>query len=218
MTALWQVGFEVREGEAVVLLGANGAGKTTCLKTISGVLKPAGGEIRFRGESLIGLPPHRVAQLGVIHVPEGRRVFPELSVLDNLALGARGRPDPAVLDQVYTLFPRLHERRTQLAGTLSGGEQQMLAIGRGLMSRPRLLMLDEPSMGLAPVIIEQILAAIQSLQASGVTLLIVEQNAALGLRVAQRGYVLSVGRVVLTGSASELTATEDVRRAYLGQI
>ena len=217
--ALKHIAFHVDEGEVVALLGANGAGKTTTQKTVSGMMRPVRGEIRFDGQRIDGLPAHDLIRLGICHVPEGRRVFPRMSVAENLEMGAFRfkRPDPQVLQHCFDLFPRLHERRTQLAGTLSGGEQQMLAIGRGLMGKPRLLLLDEPSMGLAPLIVNQIFDIVRGINDDGVTVLIVEQNAAQALALAHRGYVLETGEVVLSGTGRELLADDRVRAAYLGE-
>jgi branched-chain amino acid transport system ATP-binding protein len=217
--ALKGVAFEVRRGEIVALLGNNGAGKTTTLKAISGLLVPRRGRISLEEESLAGVPPHRIVLKGIAHVPEGRRIFNRLSVRDNLMLGAYLRSDEGIrgdLDRVFTLFPRLAERVTQVAGTLSGGEQQMLAIGRALMASPRLLLLDEPSMGLAPVLVEQIFDTIDGINRQGTTILLVEQNAAMALSIAHRGYVLETGTIALAGSAEELAEDPQVRRAYLG--
>ncbi len=218
--ALKGVGLEVRRGEIVALLGNNGAGKTTTLKTISGLLVPRRGRIVLEGTPLAGVPPHQVVLRGIAHVPEGRRIFNRLTVRENLMMGAYPRRDGGVagdLERVLTLFPRLRERLGQVAGTLSGGEQQMLAIGRALMASPRLLLLDEPSMGLAPLLVEQIFETIRDINRQGTTILLVEQNAAMALEVAQRGYVLETGTIVLTGPASELVENVDVRRAYLGE-
>src|SRR4051812_12448700 len=212
--------LEVREREIVALLGNNGAGKSTTLKTVSGLLRPRRGTIDFEDTSLTGVAAHDIVARGIAHVPEGRRIFNRLSVRENLAMGAYLRSDAGVagdLDRVFDLFPRLKERIGQVAGTLSGGEQQMLAIGRALMANPRLLLLDEPSMGLAPVLVEQIFATIDSINRQGTTILLVEQNAAMALSIAHRGYVLETGAVVLTGSAAELAGNADVRRAYLGE-
>ncbi len=214
------ISLRVGEGEIVALLGTNGAGKTTTLKTISGLLRPARGAIRLAGEPLAGVPPHVIAARGVAHVPEGRRVFSRLNVEDNLALGAFTRRGGGVaedLERVFALFPRLRERRDQLAGTLSGGEQQMLAIARGLMLRPRILLLDEPSMGLAPILVEQIFETIQDINRGGTAVLLVEQNAFMALEVAGRAYVLEGGTIALEGPAAALRADEGVRRAYLGE-
>jgi branched-chain amino acid transport system ATP-binding protein len=219
--ALKGVALEVRQGEIVTLLGNNGAGKTTTLRTISGLLVPTRGTLTLEGEPLGGVPPHAVVRRGIAHVPEGRRIFNRLTVRENLTMGAYTRNDTAViasdLERVFTLFPRLQERVTQTAGTLSGGEQQMLAIGRALMARPRLLLLDEPSMGLAPVLVEQIFDTVRDINKQGTTILLVEQNAAMALAVAQRGYVLETGAIVLSGTAAELADNPEVRRAYLGE-
>jgi branched-chain amino acid transport system ATP-binding protein len=217
--ALKGVSFHVEEGEVVALLGANGAGKTTTQKTISGMMRPSLGEIRYDGHRIDGLPAHDLIKLGICHVPEGRRVFPRMSVAENLDMGAFRfkRADPAVLARVYNLFPRLKEREAQYAGTLSGGEQQMLAIGRALMGKPRLLLLDEPSMGLAPLIVKQIFDIVREINSDGVTVLIVEQNAAQALGLANRGYVLETGEVVLSGTGTELLADDRIRAAYLGE-
>jgi branched-chain amino acid transport system ATP-binding protein len=215
------ISLSVAAGEIVALLGSNGAGKTTTLKTVSGLLAPRSGEILLDGESLRGMPPHLIVRKGIAHVPEGRHVFNRLTVSENLEMGAYARSDAGAaddLDRVFVLFPRLWERRRQRAGTLSGGEQQMLAIGRALMAKPRLLLLDEPSMGLAPVLVEQIFETVQSINRQGTTVLLVEQNAALALEVATRAYVLETGTIVLSGAAADLVRHEDVRRAYLGEI
>ncbi len=219
--ALRGVALDVRPGEVVTILGNNGAGKSTTLKTISGLLVPRGGRVVFEERALTGVPPHEIVARGVAHVPEGRRIFNRLTVRENLVIGAYLRDDAAGvradLERVFTLFPRLRERVGQIAGTLSGGEQQMLAIGRALMARPRLLLLDEPSMGLAPVLVEQIFLTIRDINRQGTTILIVEQNAAMALAIADRGYVLETGTVVLTGTAAELAENPEVRRAYLGE-
>jgi branched-chain amino acid transport system ATP-binding protein len=217
--AIKGISFSVEEGEIVALLGANGAGKTTTQKTISGMLRPAGGSIIFAGNRIDGIPAHRLIGLGICHVPEGRRVFPRMTVEENLEMGAfRFRhPDQDVFDRVLEMFPRLRERLRQQAGTLSGGEQQMLAIGRALMGKPRLLLLDEPSMGLAPLIVRQIFDIVREINASGVTVLLVEQNAAQALALADRGYVLETGEIVLSGTGQELLADDRVRAAYLGE-
>ncbi len=218
--ALKGVGLEVCRGEIVALLGNNGAGKTTTLKTISGLLSPRRGHITLEERSLAGVAAHDVVLRGVAHVPEGRRIFNRLTVRENLTMGAYLRTDDGIepdLERVFTLFPRLKERIGQVAGTLSGGEQQMLAIGRALMASPRLLLLDEPSMGLAPVLVEQIFATIREINQQGTTILLVEQNAAMALEIAHRGYVLETGVIALTGSAAELGENADVRRAYLGE-
>jgi branched-chain amino acid transport system ATP-binding protein len=218
--ALKGISFRVGQGEIVTLLGNNGAGKTTTLRTLSGLLAPRRGDVWFEGASLLGVAPHDVVLKGITHVPEGRRIFNRLSVVENLEMGAYTRGDSAVaqdMDHVFTTFPRLKERRTQVAGTLSGGEQQMLAIGRALMARPRLLLLDEPSMGLAPVLVEQIFETVLAINRQGVTILLVEQNAAMALSIAERGYVLETGRLPLEGGARELADNPEVRRAYLGE-
>jgi branched-chain amino acid transport system ATP-binding protein len=218
--ALKSVGLEVGRGEIVTLLGNNGAGKTTTLKTISGLLHPTQGSITLEDASLVGVPPHAIVARGVAHVPEGRRIFNRLSVRENLMMGAYLRSDGKItadLDRVFALFPRLAERIAQVAGTLSGGEQQMLAIGRALMASPRLLLLDEPSMGLAPVLVEQIFDTITDINRQGMTILLVEQNAAMALSIAHRGYVLETGSIALAGTATELSDNADVRRAYLGE-
>jgi branched-chain amino acid transport system ATP-binding protein len=218
--ALKGVSLEVQRGEIVALLGNNGAGKTTTLKTISGLLTPRQGTIHVDDTELVGTPAHDVVGLGVGHVPEGRRIFNRLTVRENLMMGAFLRSDgdiDADLQRVFTLFPRLQERITQVAGTLSGGEQQMLAIGRALMGRPRLLLLDEPSMGLAPVLVEQIFETIGEVNRQGMTILLVEQNAAMALSIAHRGYVIETGAIVLTGTAAALSENAEVRRAYLGE-
>jgi branched-chain amino acid transport system ATP-binding protein len=218
--ALRGVALSVREREIVALLGNNGAGKSTTLKTVSGLLRPRRGSITLDDRALAGVPAHEIVARGIAHVPEGRRIFNRLSVRENLSMGAYLRSDGGIagdLDRVFDLFPRLKERIGQVAGTLSGGEQQMLAIGRALMANPRLLLLDEPSMGLAPVLVEQIFATIDSINRQGTTILLVEQNAAMALSIAHRGYVLETGAVVLAGSAAELAGNADVRRAYLGE-
>ena len=218
--ALRGVALEIRQGEIVTLLGNNGAGKTTTLRTISGLLTPRGGRIVLDGAPLDGVPPHEVVRKGIAHVPEGRRIFNRLSVLENLRMGAYTRHDGGIeadLERVFALFPRLAERVAQVAGTLSGGEQQMLAIGRALMASPRLLLLDEPSMGLAPVVVEQIFQTIDDINRQGMTILLVEQNAAMALSIAHRAYVLELGRIALAGTAAELAENDQVRKAYLGE-
>jgi branched-chain amino acid transport system ATP-binding protein len=218
--ALRGVSFAVREGEIVTLLGSNGAGKTTTLRALSGLLHPREGDILFQGRSLLGVASHAIVHRGITHVPEGRRIFNRLTVLENLEMGAFTRSDAGVredMDRVFSIFPRLQERRGQIAGTLSGGEQQMLAIGRALMARPTLLLLDEPSMGLAPVLVEQIFETVLAINKQGVTILLVEQNAAMALSIAGRGYVLETGGIVLEGSAQNLADNPEVRRAYLGE-
>src|SRR5512144_645712 len=217
--ALKGISFRVGQGEIVTLLGNNGAGKTTTLRTLSGLLAPRQGDVRFEGSSLLGIAPHDVVLKGITHVPEGRRIFNRLSVVENLEMGAYTRADSAIaqdMDHVFTIFPRLKERRSQVAGTLSGGEQQMLAIGRALMGGPKVLLLDEPSMGLAPVLVEQIFETVVGINKTGTTILLVEQNAFMALQVAHRGYVLQTGEIALAGSATDLQANEEVRKAYLG--
>lgn len=218
--ALKGISLEVKEGEIVTLIGANGAGKSTTLRTISGLLKPKTGSITFLGQDIAGVRAHEIVKKGISQVPEGRRVFAEMTVMENLDLGAFVRKDKAGIQQdlkhVFELFPRLDERKNQSAGTLSGGEQQMLAMGRALMSRPKLLLLDEPSMGLAPLLIKEIFNIIVDINKSGTTVLLVEQNANMALSIANRAYVLETGRITLSGSAQELAASEDVRKAYLG--
>jgi len=218
--ALKGISIQVEEGEVVAMLGANGAGKTTTLRTISGLLRPREGRVHLRGESIDTMPPHVIVHKGVGHAPEGRRIFARLTVEENLMMGAYARNDPQGiredLDRVFALFPRLKERISQVAGTLSGGEQQMLAIGRALMARPRILLLDEPSMGLAPVLVEQIFETLKTINTQGTTILLVEQNAYMALTIANRGYVLQTGEIALSGKAAELQANEEVRRAYLG--
>ncbi len=217
---LWDVSLRVRKGEIVTLLGANGAGKTTALKTISGVVRATGGEIIWNGERIDRLSASKVAALGIAHVPEGRRLFPLMSVRENLELGAISRQArnrrAESLDKVFTLFPRVKERERQLAGTLSGGEQQMVAIGRGLMACPSLLMLDEPSLGLAPIIVKEMFEIIKDINREGITILLVEQNVHQSLKLADNAFVLENGRVVLEGAGEELLNDERVRAAYLG--
>ena len=218
--ALWGVSFEVHEGEIVTLIGANGAGKTTTLMAISAMLRPMAGSITFDGQRIDRLTPAEVVGLGIIHVPEGRKLFPHMTVRDNLLLGGYAplaRTDRAQrLDNVFEIFPVLRGRKNQLAGTLSGGEQQMLAVGRGLMAGPRILMLDEPSLGLAPIIVEEVFRVIRDINNRGVTVLLVEQDTEHGLELAHRGYVLESGNVVLTGTGVELLGNKRVREAYLG--
>ncbi|CAN7192561.1 ABC transporter ATP-binding protein [Peribacillus frigoritolerans] len=218
--ALKGVSMEINEGEIVTLIGANGAGKSTLLKTISGLLKPKQGKVLFEGDSIGGKAAQAIVKLGISHVPEGRRVFANMTVAENLELGAYLRKDKGGIhkdmEKVYELFPRLLERIKQQAGTLSGGEQQMLAMGRALMAKPRLLLLDEPSMGLAPLLVKQIFNIIQEISESGTTILLVEQNANLALSIADRAYVVETGRIVLSGNAEELTSSEEIKMAYLG--
>ena len=217
--AIKDISFEVSEGEVVTLIGANGAGKSTTLQTISGLLHSRTGSIEFCGENISHLPSYKIVERGLAQVPEGRRIFLQMTVQENLEMGAYTQSPSGVeadLESVYERFPRLRERKKQIAGTLSGGEQQMLAIGRALMSHPKLLMLDEPSMGLAPILVEQIFDIIRELHASGTTILLVEQNAQMALSVADRAYVLETGRISLSGTGAELAASDSVRRAYLG--
>jgi len=217
--AIKGISFEVKQGEIVTLIGANGAGKTTSLNTIAGLLHPKTGNVMFEGQNLCETPAHKIVSKGLALVPEGRRVFLQMTVEDNLEMGAFTQPNSTIkpnIEKVYDQFPRLKERRHQIAGTLSGGEQQMLAMGRALMSNPKLLMLDEPSMGLAPILVEQIFEIIQSLHKAGTTILLVEQNAQMALSVADRGYVLVTGRIVATGTGAELLNNQAVKTAYLG--
>jgi len=217
--AIKGISFEVHEGEIVTLIGANGAGKSTTLNTVSGLLKPKSGAVEFKGKSIVGLPANRIVAQGMALCPEGRRVFLQMTVQENLEMGGFTRPageiEPSLQD-VYRRFPRLKERCKQIAGTLSGGEQQMLAMGRALMSKPKLMMLDEPSMGLAPILVEQIFDIIKELNDAGTTILLVEQNARKALAIANRAYVLETGRIVMQGAASELLDNDEVRKAYLG--
>jgi len=216
---LWEIAFEVMEGAIVALIGANGAGKTTTLKVLSGLLKPQAGSILFNGERIDGCSPAEIVRRGIIHVPEARALFPDMTVLDNLLMGAYATPMAGRrgrLEKVFSIFPRIKERQQQMAGTLSGGEQQMVAIGRGLMADPKLLMLDEPSLGLAPLMVEEVFRVVKEINALGVTVLLVEQNTQHALALSSRGYVLEAGRVVLSGSGEQLLANTDVRKAYLG--
>ena len=217
--AIKDVSFEVHQGEIVTLIGANGAGKSTTLQTISGLLHSRTGSIEFLNENLMGVPAFKIVSRGLAQVPEGRRVFLQMTVEENLEMGAYTQPNATIapgLERVYDQFPRLKERRRQIAGTLSGGEQQMLAMGRALMSNPKLLMLDEPSMGLAPILVEQIFDIIKNLHKAGTTILLVEQNAQAALSVADRGYVLETGKIVTTGTGAELLASPAIKKAYLG--
>jgi len=217
--AIKGVSFEVNEGEIVTLIGANGAGKSTTLNTIAGLLKAKTGTVTFEDKEILGVPAHKMASHGMALCPEGRRVFLQLTVQENLEMGAYTRPSSEIaasLEDVYERFPRLKERYKQIAGTLSGGEQQMLAMGRALMSKPRLMMLDEPSMGLAPILVEQIFDIIQEMNRRGTTILLVEQNAQMALSIAHRGYVLETGRIVTTGSGADLLNDDKVKKAYLG--
>jgi branched-chain amino acid transport system ATP-binding protein len=217
---LYDVNYAVRQGEIVALLGSNGAGKTTTMKTIMGIVRPRRGAVTFQGQTLNELPPPQVVRAGIAPVPEGRRIFGRLTVQDNLEMGAYTRSDARGIaedmERVFTLFPRLKERRTQIAGTLSGGEQQMLAIGRALMANPKMLIMDEPSMGLSPLFVERVFDTIKEINEQGVTIFMVEQNAFMALSVAQRAYVLRAGHVVLEGTADELLQSDEVRREYLG--
>ncbi len=219
--ALKSISCRVERGEIVALIGANGAGKTTILNAISGIVPTLSGAVTFLGETITAIPPHEIVKRGISQVPEGRRVFANMSVLENLEMGAYIRNDKSAIleeiDQVFARFPRLFERKKQLAKTLSGGEQQMLAMGRALMSRPKLLLLDEPSMGLAPMLVAQIFTIIQEINAGGTTIMLVEQNANMALSIANRAYVLETGEVVLQGPADELAANPEVRKAYLGE-
>lgn len=220
--ALHGVSFEVEQGEIVTLIGANGAGKSTTLRTVSGLLRPRKGSVSFKGQDITKIPAHKLVQMGMAHVPEGRKIIPELTVLENLKTGAYTRSDKIEiaesLEKIFMSFPRLKERLKQLAGTLSGGEQQMLAIGRGLMSKPSLLLLDEPSMGLSPLLVEEIFEIIKRINAEGTTVLLVEQNAFMALQVANRAYVLETGIIAISGPAAELQADPKVRAAYLGEV
>lgn len=219
--ALKGIDLTVEEGQIVTLIGANGAGKSTTLRAISGLQKPQSGSILYGGEELVGLPAKEIVRRGIIHVPEGRRVFPDMTVAENLKIGAFLRKDKdgiaSDMDYVYSLFPRLKERSWQPAGTLSGGEQQMVAVGRALMSRPKVLMMDEPSLGLAPLIVKDIFSIIRRVNADGITVLLIEQNANAALRIADYGYVLETGVIALTGTGEELLRNESVREAYLGK-
>jgi branched-chain amino acid transport system ATP-binding protein len=217
--ALKGITVDVQDGEVVTLIGSNGAGKTTTLRTISGLMHPRSGSIALNGQSIERTPPHDITRLGIVQSPEGRRVFPRMTVLENLEMGAfvHGDADPEDLSRVYELFPRLKERESQKAGTLSGGEQQMLAMGRALMGKPQILLLDEPSMGLSPILVELIFGIIREINDRGITVLLVEQNALMALSVANRGYVLQTGEIVLSDTADNLRKDESVRKAYLGE-
>jgi len=220
IAAVKSISFTVGQGEVVCLIGTNGAGKTTTLRTISGLIKPVSGSITFKGKRIDGVPAHEIVTRGLAHSPEGRRIFPRLTVEENLMLGAFARKDGGVKDDLhaaYELFPILGERSKQPAGTFSGGEQQMLAMGRAMMSRPELLMLDEPSMGLSPIMMQRIMSTVQTLQSQGTTILLVEQNARAALKLADHGYVLEVGKIVLAGTGQELLHSDEVRKAYLGE-
>lgn len=219
--AIKGVSFEVNQGEVIALIGANGAGKTTILHTITGLISPKEGSVLFEGKELTKMPAHKIVSLGMAHVPEGRRVFADLSVYENLRMGAYTRKDKSEIEQtlekVYERFPRLKERRNQMAGTLSGGEQQMLAMGRALMSKPKIILMDEPSMGLSPIMVNEIFSIIQEVSDSGTTVLLVEQNAKKALAIADRGYVLETGNIVLEGKASDLLNNDSIKKAYLGE-
>ena len=219
--AIKGVSFHVNEGEIIALIGANGAGKTTILHTITGLIAPKGGQVVFEGKDITKTPAHKIVELGMAHVPEGRRVFAQLSVYQNLKMGAYTRSDKneieESLEMVYKRFPRLEERKNQMAGTLSGGEQQMLAMGRALMSKPRIILMDEPSMGLSPILVNEIFDIIQSVSASGTTVLLVEQNAKKALAIADRAYVLETGKISLDGNAKDLLNDDSIKKAYLGE-
>lgn len=219
--AIKNVSFEVNEGEVIALIGANGAGKTTILHTITGLIGAKTGQVLYGGKDLLKVPAHKIVSMGIAHVPEGRRVFSQLSVYENLLMGAYTRKDSneiaETLEMVYKRFPRLRERKNQMAGTLSGGEQQMLAMGRALMSHPKIVLMDEPSMGLSPILVEEIFSIIQEISKSGTTVLLVEQNAKKALSIANRAYVLETGKIVLSGKAQDLLHDESVKKAYLGE-
>jgi len=218
--AVKKISFSVEEGQVVTLIGTNGAGKTTTLRTISGLIRPSSGEILFQGKRIDAVPAHKIVSLGLAHSPEGRKIFPKMTIEENLLLGAFARADSGIkkdLEAAYELFPVLGERRSQLGGTFSGGEQQMLAMGRAMMSRPKLLMLDEPSMGLSPLMMKVIMTTIKTLQSQGTTILLVEQNAQAALSLADHGYVLEVGKIVIRGTGTDLLVNDDVRKAYLGE-
>ena len=219
--AIKDVSFEVNEGEVIALIGANAAGKTTILHTVSGLLQPTKGSVIFEGQDITKIPAHKIVSLGMAHVPEGRRVFAQLTVLENLKLGAYTRKDKNEMEEtlkmIYKRFPRLEERKNQIAGTLSGGEQQMLAMGRALMSHPKIILMDEPSMGLSPIFVEEVFKIIRDISAEGVTVLLVEQNAKKALNIADRAYVLETGNIILQGDAKKLMNDESVKKAYLGE-
>ena len=218
--AIKGISFEVNQGEIVTLIGANGAGKTTTMQSIMGLIKPRDGSIVYDGKNITGMPTHKIVEMGMTQVPEGRRVFSELTVYENLLMGAYTEKDRSRIkediEEIYTIFPRLGERKSQVAGTLSGGEQQMLAMGRAIMSHPKLLMLDEPSMGLSPALVDQVFEIIKHFHKTGTTILLVEQNANKSLAISDRAYVLENGRITVTGTGSELMASEEIRKAYLG--
>ena len=221
INAIKKISFDVNEGEVVALIGANGAGKTTTLHTITGLLKAKSGSVMFEGKELLKTPPHKIVEMGMAHVPEGRRIFQQLTVYKNLTLGAFTRKDTGAIDEtlklVYSKFPRLEERKKQVAGTLSGGEQQMLAMGRALMSKPKIVLMDEPSMGLSPLFVAEVFKIIEEIRAGGTTVLLVEQNAKKALEIADRAYVLETGKIVLSGDAKELMNDDSVKKAYLGE-
>lgn len=221
INAIKKISFDVNEGEVIALIGANGAGKTTTLHTITGLLKAKSGSVMFEGKEQLKTPPHKIVEMGMAHVPEGRRIFQQLTVYKNLTLGAFTRKDKASIDEtlqmVYNKFPRLEERKKQVAGTLSGGEQQMLAMGRALMSKPKIVLMDEPSMGLSPLFVSEVFKIIEEIRASGTTVLLVEQNAKKALEIADRAYVLETGRIVLSGDAKDLMNDDSVKKAYLGE-
>lgn len=221
INAIKKISFDVNEGEVIALIGANGAGKTTTLHSITGLLKAKSGSVMFEGKELLKTPPHKIVEMGMAHVPEGRRIFQQLTVYKNLTLGAFTRKDKASIDEtlqmVYGKFPRLEERKKQVAGTLSGGEQQMLAMGRALMSKPKIVLMDEPSMGLSPLFVSEVFKIIEEIRASGTTVLLVEQNAKKALEIADRAYVLETGRIVLSGDAKDLMNDDSVKKAYLGE-
>lgn len=219
--AIKGISFDVNQGEVIALIGANGAGKTTTLHTITGLLAPKSGSVLFEGKDITKVPAHKIVSMGMAHVPEGRRVFAELSVYENLKMGAYTRKDKKEIEEslanVYKRFPRLEERKNQMAGTLSGGEQQMLAMGRALMSKPKIILMDEPSMGLSPILVEEIFHIIRDISAGGTTVLLVEQNAKKALSIADRAYVLETGNIVLSGDAKEMMNNESIKKAYLGE-
>ncbi|MBR5229251.1 MAG: ABC transporter ATP-binding protein [Firmicutes bacterium] len=221
INAIKKISFDVNEGEVIALIGANGAGKTTTLHTITGLLKAKGGSVKFEGKELLKTPPHKIVEMGMAHVPEGRRIFQQLSVYKNLTMGAYIRKDKGAIEEslqkVYEKFPRLEERKRQIAGTLSGGEQQMLAMGRALMSNPKIIVMDEPSMGLSPLFVGEVFKIIEEIKASGTTVLLVEQNAKKALEIADRAYVLETGKIVLSGDAKDLMNDDSVKKAYLGE-
>ena len=221
INAIKKISFDVNEGEVIALIGANGAGKTTTLHTITGLLKARSGSVMFEGKELLKTPPHKIVEMGMAHVPEGRRIFQQLTVYKNLTLGAFTRKDKGAIDEtlkmVYSKFPRLEERKKQVAGTLSGGEQQMLAMGRALMSKPKIVLMDEPSMGLSPLFVAEVFKIIEEVRAGGTTVLLVEQNAKKALEIADRAYVLETGKIVLSGDAKELMNNDSVKKAYLGE-